>query len=382
MKSIRWVHTCHHMAGYYPQTGGPARGSTIPPVAYLKWYIPRLKEQRPHNLSFSGLQFPWELDVINDVWKDHRGPGIDERRIVSEMYNIPVDNVHLCLGATQGILLAISAASRGGKVAVEMPSYGPLSQTARILGLETVAVHRKPTSGAWIIDRNEWEGVLSEVDLLMVTPQLNPVGWSFTDEDRIWLVDKCKKMDVRIISDEVYAAADRNWRPMFTEGDNCITLSSLTKVHGLGVLRYGWIIASSDIIANVANAFHNMEGMMSSPTIRIVEHIKDRLDEPIQLIEQYRTNNIPVLQKTLERLGIEWTPPPSGVFGAFKVPGVNTIEMIDTIGKDHGLLAVPGCMFGSGMDEWLRIGWSIDTESFTEAVKVLETVLRTAMDIP
>ena len=370
------------MAGYYPEAGGPARGSMIPPVAYLKWYIPRLKEQRPHNLSFSGLQFPWELGQVPDVWRDHRGPGIDERDVVSEMYAIPVENIHLCLGATQGINLAISAASRGGKVAVEMPSYGPVSQAARILGLETIAVHRLPTSGAWIIDRNEWETTLSNVDLLMVTPQLNPVGWSFTDDDRNWLVEKCKEMDVRIISDEVYAAADRGWKPMFTEGEHCISLSSLTKIHGLGVLRYGWIIASEEIISNVANAFHNMEGMMSSPTIRIVDHIRNRLDEPVQLIEKYREQNIPVLKKALERLEIEWTPPPSGVFGAFRVPGVNTLEMIDTIGKEHGLLAVPGCMFGQGMDEWLRVGWSIDPNSFTKAVDVLETVLRTAMDIP
>jgi len=370
------------MAGHYPEAGGPVRGSTIPPVAYLKWYIPRLKEHRPHNLSFSGLQFPWEIDGIPDVWKDHRGPGIDERDLVSEMYNVPVKNIHLCLGATQGITLAIAAASRGGKVAVEMPSYGPVVQAARILGLETIAVHRRPTSSAWLIDRAEWENTLSRVDLLIFTPQLNPVGWSFTEEDRDWLINKSKEMDVRIISDEVYAAADKEWRPMFTEGDHCITLSSLTKVHGLGVLRYGWIVASDEIIANVANVFHNMEGMMSSPTIRIVEHIRSRLDEPIQLIKEYRKQNIPVLQKALERLGIEWTPPPTGVFGAFRVPGVNTLEMIDTIGKEHGLLAVPGCMFGFEMEEWLRVGWSIAPENFAEAVTVLETVLRTAMDIP
>ena len=83
----------------------------------------------------------------------------------------------------------------------------------------------------------------------------------------------------------------------------------------------------------------------------------------------------------LNRVGIEWNPPPYGVFGAFRVPGVDTLEMIDTIGKEHGLLAWPGCMFDSGLDDWLRVGWSIDPESFAEAVDVLEVVLRTALDI-
>jgi aspartate/methionine/tyrosine aminotransferase len=55
--------------------------------------------------------------------------------------------------------------------------------------------------------------------------------------------------------------------------------------------------------------------------------------------------------------------------------------MIDTIGKEHSLLAVPGIMFGPGLEEWLRVGWSIDPESFAEAVSVLEVVIRTALDI-
>ncbi|NCF97006.1 MAG: hypothetical protein GWP21_03700 [Euryarchaeota archaeon] len=55
--------------------------------------------------------------------------------------------------------------------------------------------------------------------------------------------------------------------------------------------------------------------------------------------------------------------------------------MIDTIGKEHSLLAVPGIMFGPGLEEWLRIGWSIDPVSFAEAVTVLELVIRTALDI-
>ena len=155
----------------------------------------------------------------------------------------------------------------------------------------------------------------------------------------------------------------------------------MTKIHGLGQLRYGWMIASKEIIANAENTFHNMAGIMSSPVIRIANQVKDRLNEPVELIEHYRKMNLPLLQESLDRLGIEWTPPPYGVFGAFKIPGINTMEMIDTIGKEHGLLAVPGSMFDSGLEEWLRVGWSIDPDSFSEAVVVLEQVISQAMNI-
>lgn len=369
------------MVAQHPVAGKPAKGNEVPPVSYLKWYIPRLKEMRPHNLSFSGLQFPWELGEFEDVWKNHRGPGVDDREIVSGMYDVPVENILLTHGATQAISIAISAASRGGKVAVEMPSYGPLSQTARILGLETIVVRREPGKNEWIINREEWESVLSQVDLLMICPQLNPVGWTYTDSDRRWLLSKCKEKDVRIISDEVYSGADRNWVPFFKESEDCVSISSFTKIHGLGEIRYGWMIASKEIIQNAENTFHNLAGIMSSPVIRIANRVKDRLNEPVELIEYYREKNLPVLENVLRRLGIEWTAPPYGVFGAFRIPNVNTMQMIDTIGKEHGLLAVPGCMFDSGLEEWLRVGWSIDPESFAKAAEVLEIVIRTAMDI-
>ncbi|MEL0101267.1 MAG: hypothetical protein VW862_06165 [Euryarchaeota archaeon] len=124
-----------------------------------------------------------------------------------------------------------------------------------------------------------------------------------------------------------------------------------------------------------------MEGMMASPSLRIAVKVRSRFHEPVELIEEYRKRNIPVLQEALERLGINWTPPKHGVFGAFRIQGVDTLNMIDTIGKDLDLLAVPGCMFDSGLSEWLRVGWSIEPKDFAEAVSVLEEVIHKALNI-
>ena len=55
--------------------------------------------------------------------------------------------------------------------------------------------------------------------------------------------------------------------------------------------------------------------------------------------------------------------------------------MIDTVGKEHDLLAVPGCMFDSSLTEWLRVGWSIEPSLFADAVEALEKVIHTAVNI-
>ena len=84
--------------------------------------------------------------------------------------------------------------------------------------------------------------------------------------------------------------------------DNCVSISSLTKVHGLGQIRYGWMIASTEIIANAENTFHNMAGIMATPVIRVANRVKPRLHEPVDLIDYYREKNLPVLQDCLNRL--------------------------------------------------------------------------------
>lgn len=372
----------YSMPPFYPEVGEAARGPSIPPVGYLKWYIECLNEQRPHNLSFSGLQFEWDLSEVEGAWLDHRRFGGDERDSVAQRYGVGVERVHLCLGATQGLTLALLAVCVRGRIAVEMPSYGPVSQSARLLGMETVAVHRRPADTHWLIDREEWSIQLEDVDAVVVTPQLNPSGWDYSDSDRKWLVDTCREKGVHIISDEVYADADSNWQGMHNEGDHCITVSSLTKVHGLGPIRYGWVIAAPHLIELMGDAFHNLAGQMSSSSIQFAEAVFPRLHEAEDKIREYRAANLPLLKAALERLGIEWTPPPNGVFGAFRIPGVDTKALIDGPGKENGLLAVPGCMFDEGLDEWLRVAWSIEPKAFAAAVEVLERVIGNAMSEP
>ena len=370
------------MPPFHPEVGKAARGASIPPVGYLKWYIECLEEQRPHNLSFSGLQFDWDLSEVEGAWLDHRRFGRDERDAVAQRYGVDVERVHLCLGATQGLTLALLAVCERGRIAVEMPSYGPVSQSARLLGMETVAVHRRPAATHWLIDREEWLTQLADVDAVVVTPQLNPNGWDYSESDRKWLVDTCREKGVHIISDEVYAEANSNWKGMYNEGEHCITVSSLTKVHGLGPIRYGWIIAAPHLIERIGDAFHNLAGQMCSSSVQFAEAVFPRLHEAEDKIREYREINLPLLVAALERLGIAWIPPPSGVFGAFRVQGVDTKTLIDGLGKENGFLAVPGCMFDEGLDEWLRVAWSIEPQSFAAAVEVLEKIIGIAMSEP
>ena len=49
-----------------PNLGEASGGGDFPPVNYLEWYEPRLARGVTHDLSQSGLAFPWDWEALNE----------------------------------------------------------------------------------------------------------------------------------------------------------------------------------------------------------------------------------------------------------------------------------------------------------------------------
>ena len=381
------------MAGeYWPVFGTKSSELGIPTIGYLDWYVPRLEENRPHNLSLSGMQFNWDVkkimnDSIYHVADQHIGALKDPRINISQRENVDINRIVICNGATQGLHIAVCAALAKNEektvtIAVESPCYAPIVQSPQLFNHEVIKVNRnrpKNNLGFWRIDRNQWLEAIRKCSILMVTPILNPSGWDFHPEDRSWIVSTCKENDVIIIADEVYLDSKKtqdDYTPFHTLGDHCISINSLTKIYSLGTLRFGWIIASPKIAEQARRAFITLGGVMGSPILRIADSIFPHLDVVLDKVEHYREKNLPLLRKLLEKFEITWNEPPYGIFGSFRLPhGINSLEFVDQECKRYGVLLVPGNMFDKGYDDWVRIAWSIEPKLFQEAINNLEKAL-------
>ena len=223
------------------------------------------------------------------------------------------------------------------------------------------------------MNREEILEILPKVGVLAMTPVMNPTGEMISEEDQQWLIEVTQAAGVNIVSDEVYLDAAKGtefYRPMYKISKNSISINSLTKTYGLGPIRFGWMIGPTDLIQNAKNAFQNMQGLASAPTVSIAESVFSRLDEALEGIWEAREQNLPKLVKVLQSHGIDWTPPPFGIFGAFSI-GVDAVDAMDRYGKPLGLLATPGGMFHSDLKQYLRIAWGGSPESFEAAMPVL-----------
>lgn len=385
------------MAGdYWPIFGTKSSELGIPTIGYLDWYVPRLEENRPHNLSFSGMQYDWDVkkimkDSIYQVANHHIGKLRDPRHNIAQRENVSINRIVICNGATQGLHIAVCAAlakneNKTVTIAVESPCYAPIVQSPQLFNHEVIKINRnKPGNnlGFWRIDKNQWLDAIKKSSILMITPILNPSGWDYHPEDRNWIVNTCKENDVIIIADEVYLDSKKkkdDYVPFHSLGNHCISINSLTKIYSLGTLRFGWIIASPEIAEQARRAFITLGGMMGSPILRIADSIFPHLDIVLDKVEHYRKKNLPILRNLLEKFNITWNEPPYGIFGSFKLPfGINSMEFIDQECKQFGVLLVPGNMFDDGFDDWIRIAWSIEPKLFQEAIINLEKALISAI---
>ena len=381
------------MDNTWPHHGSPTIGKEIHPIQYLEWYVPRLQQMRKYNLSFSGLQYSWDFETylatnLKDVGYHHISEFPNPEQMVAQRYAISPHKITITHGATQALNIALLACleptTNGQRniVAVESPAYAPVVQTPLLLNCDTIPVQRYPPVdgfGPWRINKKEWLDVLQQSKVLMINPQLNPCGWDYESSDRRWIIDTCKKLAIKIISDEVYIDSMKgteDYKPFHLEGEHCISINSLTKIYGLGPLRFGWIIANKEITSNAKRAFLTFSGMMASPTIRLASAVFPHLDLALEKIKQYREINLPVLREMLERQNIVWNEPPHGVFGAFQLPnGFDSMTFVDEACAEHSVLAVPGSMFSRELSGWLRVAWSIEPVLFSEAIMNLEKAL-------
>jgi aspartate/methionine/tyrosine aminotransferase len=275
-------------------------------------------------------------------------------------------------------------AEKPRKVAVEMPSYAPVSQFPRALGFEVLPFWRGPKNtedcGSWRIDRESLQSIIDDVCAVITTPVQNPTGWMMDEDDQQWLSDICNNKGVGLISDEVYldtTIGTPHYRPMHNYGSHCVSVNSLTKCYGLGPLRIGWIIGSEKNATNAVRVMNNLQGMLATPSLRLAEMAWPYLEEPLELIEKRRAENLPHLIDVLTANGIEWTPPPTGIFGCIPLPAdVDCQRFIEDICSKHGVLATPALMFSSKLSNMIRVAWGGEPEAFVAAMDAFDSCLQ------
>jgi len=247
----------------------------FPDIAYLSWIEGR-PEAVAHDLASSDLRPATRAD--GPIPERLAGLEAGDRSLeaqLAEEYDVAVDEVLVTAGATNANALAFAVAAdapastdggptdpdaggtarsdeSAGRVLVESPGYEPHVRTPRAFGA-VVDRFRRP-EGA-LDPARVADAVDPATTLAVVSDRHNPTGVR-ADRDAVReTAAAVGDAGARLLVDEVYAPFSATptdgafGGPTAAGVDGAVVTGSLTKFHGFGPLRVGWLVGDREFVA-------------------------------------------------------------------------------------------------------------------------------------
>jgi aspartate/methionine/tyrosine aminotransferase len=323
------------------------------PFPYMRWAKRHLTAYAPSNLGMSGIasvsttELPYPPDV--PYWAPEGERGDPElRALLGARYGVDPEGVFVSAGSSLANFLVYLAEARGGHVAAETPAYESLLRTPEAVGA-TVAAFRRDESRGWRLDAASLEKAARPGTKLLVVSDLhNPTGARLHRDDLALLLDHARRRDAAVLVDEVYLElATEPARTAALADPRVLITNSLTKSHGLGGLRVGWVLGHPDRIRRLAEWNDLVCPAHPVPSIVLA---KRYLPDADRFLARTRAAIAPRLAQAdawvRSRRDVSWVTPAGGITGFLRLPpGTSGDALSEHAMTAHAVRVIPGSFF-------------------------------------
>ena len=268
-------------------------------------------------------------------------------------------------GASGGIRLVcelLLAGQAGAEVVIETPVYQPLRLIPERLGAKIISVNR--SNGMEAVARAASKNTVA----VFLTNLHNPTGHWLRHEELSELASRLQTANCRaaIVVDETFS--DLGAFPGTTAasvGPRIVTISSLSKCHGLSTLRCGWVTADPNFLTNFTEDAVLFENNTSKIAEALGAMALQGIDAFRQAARELVDRNRPLVSEWLgETAAAGLIEPQQAPAGCIVFPklltGGSSRELADALEARYGVLVAPGSFFGEGFDHHVRIGFGGD----------------------
>ncbi|HUE46668.1 MAG TPA: aminotransferase [Aestuariivirgaceae bacterium] len=276
-----------------------------------------------------------------------------------------VADVAITAGCNQAFCLVIAAlAGPGDNVILPLPYFFNHHMWLAMQGIEP----RLFEAGGSPVDAQRAETLVDERTraVVLVSPD-NPTGIVRTPDAILALYEMAERRGIALVIDETY----RDFRgfaapahPLFEQPrwrDTFVHLYSFSKAYALTGYRVGAIAAAPRLIGEI-------EKLMDCLAICAPHVSQAAVEFALEELGEWKAGKVALMQTRLEALRAAFADPElayqmvsSGAFFAWvKHPfsGVPAREVARRLAADHGLLVLPGSMFGPGQEDFLRFAFA------------------------
>ena len=262
-----------------------------------------------YSVSVNPLGVPKEvLDTMQEaLLKCERYPEIDSmnlRKKCANKYGISVDNVYFGNGSSE-LFMGIANTINAKKVLIPVPSFFGYEHAFFNEKFETCFYQMKEEND-YSLDEDFIDLLSDDYDCLVIANPNNPTGKLIDKKLLTDILDKCKKLNIRVILDECFTeftGENNSIVDRINDYPNLCIIRSFTKIYAIPSIRLGYMISSdTEFIKDVIK--HLSEWNVSGIAQAVGDKCFD-LDEYVKKSFEYIENEKKYLSDSLNELGIK-----------------------------------------------------------------------------
>lgn len=286
------------------------------------------------------------------------------------------DEILITVGVSEGLDLALRAIiNPGDEVIIPEPCY--VSYKSCTVLTDGVSVPIDTANTKFKVTREQIEkAITGKTKAILLSYPNNPTGAIMTQQELLEIAEVVKKYDLIVISDEIYSLLTYEQKhTSFAElpemRDNTILLNGFSKGYAMTGWRIGYAAGNKEIISAMTK-IHQYTMLCASIMGQkaAIEALKNGKATVQEMTDEYNQRRR-VIVKGLNEIGLECDMP-GGAFYAFpsiKTTGLSSEEFAEKLLFEEKVAVVPGNVFGSCGEGYIRCSYATSLEKIEEALE-------------
>jgi aspartate aminotransferase len=299
------------------------------------------------------------------------------------LYAKPVaeDRIQVAASGMAAVSVALSAVVRAGdRVVLHNPAWPNVANATHLRGAEVDEIDLVALpDGRFRMDFDRLDAKLQGARAFILNSPNNPTGWTATRDDLQAVMEICRRRDVWLISDEVYArlvydgaAAAPSILDLAEPNDRVIVCNSFSKTWVMTGWRLGWLVVpegTRDAISEIVEVTH-------SGVAPFIQRAGLAVLNDTDAVERFREHCARGRQLASEALaglnGVRYTAPVGAFYAFIGIDGLtDSLAFAKRLVTEQHVAVAPGIAFGSAGEGYLRLCFAQSAERLERAMSRL-----------
>ncbi len=296
----------------------------------------------------------------------------------------PENEILITVGVSEAMDLAIRALlNPGEKVIIPEPCYVSYHPMVYLAGGDPIYIPTQRENGFKVQPKDIEKTSKEKPKALIFNYPSNPTGASYDKNELGKLAETAKKMDLYVISDEIYS--DLSYEKPHTSfasfpgmKERTLLLNGFSKGYAMTGWRIGYAAGPQDWIAAMTKI--HQYTIMCAPIMgqwAACEALKNGQTAISSMKKEYEQRRNFVIE-SLNEMGLDCHTP-EGAFYAFpsiQKTGINSMDFAKRLLEEQKVALVPGTAFGPSGEGFVRISYATSFEKLKEAMKRIKIFIK------